>query len=87
MISRTFTFSTDKADVNNPLSGPKKYCPAASTSNGRRDDPTPGSTTATCTVPFGNHRHASPNVNAASAKSNGRKSCVRSTTVASGQIV
>ena len=50
VISRTLCFSRAKIMESTPLSGATKYWPAASTRIGRRDVPTPGSTTTTCTV-------------------------------------
>src|SRR5436305_12454 len=48
-----------------------KYCPAASARIGRRAVPTPGSTTTTCTAPFGTCRSACAISNAPSTISNG----------------
>src|SRR5690606_12043739 len=68
-----------------PLSGARKIWPQASRATMPRALPTPGSTTATCTLPGGNQAYDRASQNAASATACGGMPWVRSMTRASGK--
>ncbi len=65
--------------ASRPLSGARNSWPSASTTAMSRELPTPGSTTATCTVPGGKYPNERPSQKPASAGQCTRISCVRST--------
>ena len=73
--------------MKRPLSGPTKSQRPRPTAIGRRSEPTPGSTTATKTVPGGKCRYAASSASAPAATSWAGTSWVTSTSVASGQTV
>ncbi len=75
-----------KGSLSSPLSGPTNRCPPASTSSARRSVPTPGSTTAKCTVPCGNHFQLWPSRNRAALSPKAGPSWLISTTFDLGAI-
>src|SRR5438552_5551857 len=72
--------------VNRPLSGPTNTWPAAARTSPRRSVPTPGSTTARCTVPAGKNGAAASSARAPSVTSCAATSWLTSTSRASRAI-
>ena len=76
-----------KTAVSSPLSGATKRYSPTSAAMPRRAEPTPGSTTATNTVPAGKYLKLAASCSAPPSTSCGAMSWVMSTSVRSGQTL
>src|SRR4026208_875595 len=86
LTDTAFHCARPSARVRRPWSGPTSYRPSARTARARLAVPTPGSTTARCTVPGGKNGTADSRASAPATMSWGGRSWVRSTSRAEGQI-